>query len=127
MDLSLLVKKPNSFFQRKCCGKNSLLNIMLLFLISFTLISLVSCDSLIQVCNSKQYKKAIEDTCSNVYKRGKHSKIVFNSYGYYHGKQDHRPSHFQQNQEQKQDQQQQTQEQDQPLESRGGRFKSKFD
>lgn len=40
-------------------------------------------DPLIRVCDSSQYKRVVEDTCSSVYKRGKHSKIIFNSFGFH--------------------------------------------
>lgn len=40
-------------------------------------------DPLIKVCDSSQYKRVVEDTCSSVYKRGRHSKIIFNSYGFH--------------------------------------------
>ena len=53
-----------------------------LSLLTLTLDSL-SADPLIKVCDSSQYKRVVEDTCSSVYKRGRHSKIIFNSYGVY--------------------------------------------
>lgn len=44
-------------------------------------------DGMVRVCSSSEYKRVVEDTCASVYKRGRHSTIIFNSYGYFK----HRP------------------------------------
>lgn len=59
---------------------------VIVFIICITVlmhVSLMMADPLIKVCDSGQYKRIVEDTCSSVYKRGRHSKIVFNSYGWH--------------------------------------------
>lgn len=54
-----------------------------LLVILVILVEPLFADPLIKVCDSSQYKRVVEDTCSSVYKRGRHSKIIFNSYGFH--------------------------------------------
>lgn len=67
--------------------KNVVIITTCLTLTSVIFISFLICSSsagiLIRVCNTSQYKRVVEDTCSSVYKRGKGSAIIFNSYGTY--------------------------------------------
>ena len=57
--------------------------VLVVFILIVMHMDLLFADPLIKVCDSSQYKRVVEDTCSSVYKRGRHSKIVFNSYGFH--------------------------------------------
>ena len=66
-----------------CKTRLTVLTMIVILSVVFFMVQLCSGNVLIRVCNTSQYKRVVEDTCSSVYKRGRNSNIILNSYGYH--------------------------------------------
>ena len=57
-----------------------------------------SSDPLMRVCNTSEYKRVVEDTCSSIYKRTKHTYLHFKSHlhhhSHHHRMEKHRRRHY---------------------------------
>ena len=61
-------------------------------------IKMSSSDPLMRVCNTSEYKRVVEDTCSSIYKRTKHTYLHFKSHlhhhSHHHRMEKHRRRHY---------------------------------
>ena len=59
------------------------MNSFVVLLIFAVCLEMTLADPVYKVCTSSELKTLQAEICSSVYKRGRHSKITFNSYGFH--------------------------------------------